>query len=142
MKQIYVVYWSGSGNTEAMANAVGKGITDAGAEARVVSVSDVTADMLKDEAVFAMGCPAMGSEVLEESEMEPFVAEVEGFASGKKLGLFGSYGWGDGEWMRDWESRMTGAGATLVSEAVIANEAPDDDALAQCEALGKALAEA
>ena len=85
----------------------------------------------------------MGAEVLEESEMEPFVADVEGFASGKKIGLFGSYGWGDGQWMRDWEARMSGAGATIVGgEAVICQEAPDADAIEQCKALGKALANA
>ena len=89
-----------------------------------------------------MGCPAMGAEVLEESEMEPFVEEAESFVSGKKLALFGSYGWGDGQWMRDWVDRMTGAGATVIGgEGVIAQEAPDDEAIAGCKALGKALAE-
>ena len=100
-------------------------------------------DELKGEGVFALGCPAMGAEVLEESEMEPFVADVEGFASGKKIGLFGSYGWGDGQWMRDWEARMSGAGAPIVGgEGVICQEAPDADAIEQCKALGKALANA
>lgn len=108
-----------------------------------VFVSDMNIDELKGEGVFALGCPAMGAEVLEESEMEPFVADVEGFASGKKIGLFGSYGWGDGQWMRDWEARMSGAGATIVGgEGVICQEAPDADAIEQCKALGKALANA
>ena len=92
---------------------------------------------------FAMGCPAMGAEVLEEGEMEPFVCDVEGFAAGKTIALFGSYGWGDGQWMRDWEARMSGAGATIVGgEGVICQEAPDADAIEQCKALGKALANA
>jgi flavodoxin, short chain len=83
----------------------------------------------------------MGAEVLEESEMEPFVAEVEAFAAGKKIGLFGSYGWGDGEWMRDWVDRMNGAGAIVVGgEGVICQEAPDDEAVSNCKALGKQLA--
>ena len=83
----------------------------------------------------------MGAEVLEEAEMEPFVADVEGICSGKTIGLFGSYGWGDGQWVRDWEERMSGAGATISGgEGVICQEAPDADALAACEALGKALA--
>lgn len=141
MDKIYVVYWSQSGNTEAMAEAVGKGINDAGKEAAVVFVGDVSMDELKSAKCFALGCPAMGAEVLEEAEMEPFVSEVEGFASGKTIGLFGSYGWGDGQWMRDWTERMSGCGAAVLNgEGVICQEAPDDDALSECEALGKQLA--
>lgn len=123
-----------------MANAVGEGIKAAGGEADVVPVSAVSVDELKAASSFALGCPAMGAEVLEESEMEPFVEEVEGFAAGKKIALFGSYGWGDGQWMRDWEERMNAAGATVVNgEGVIAHEAPDDEALEACRSLGKAL---
>ncbi|MBP3240721.1 MAG: flavodoxin [Oribacterium sp.] len=141
MNKIYVIYWTQSGNTQEMAEAVGKGVEAAGSEAQVVSVSDVSAEALKDAAAFALGCPAMGAEELEESEMEPFVAEVEKFASGKTIGLFGSYGWGDGEWMRNWTERMQKAGATVVDgEGVIANESPDDAAKAACEELGKKLA--
>ena len=98
-------------------------------------------DRLREAQAFALGCPAMGAEVLEEGEMEPFVMEVEGFAQGKRIGLFGSYGWGDGQWMRDWEDRMKAAGSTVVGgEGVICQETPDDDALANCKALGKELA--
>ena len=141
MDKIYVVYWSQSGNTQAMAEAVGKGITDAGKEAEVVYVSDASIDELKAAKGFALGCPAMGAEVLEEGEMEPFVSEVEGFAAGKTIALFGSYGWGDGQWMRDWTDRMNGCGATVLNgEGLICNETPDDAAIAECEALGKALA--
>ena len=141
MDKIYVVYWSQSGNTQAMAEAVGKGITDAGKEAEVVYVSDASIDELKAAKCFALGCPAMGAEVLEEGEMEPFVSEVEGFAAGKTIALFGSYGWGDGQWMRDWTDRMNGCGATVLNgEGLICNETPDNAALAECEALGKALA--
>lgn len=98
MKEIMVAYWSGTGNTAAMATILGKGIQDGGATAKVVSVEDIKADDLKDYPVFALGCPSMGNETLEETVMEDFVTEVESFASGKKIGLFGSYGWGDGEW--------------------------------------------
>lgn len=141
MDKVYVVYWTQSGNTQEMAEAVGKGVEAAGKSAQVVSVSDVTADVLKDKAVFALGCPAMGAEELEESEMEPFVASVEEFAQGKNIGLFGSYGWGDGEWMRTWVERMQKAGATVVGdEGVIANETPDETAKAACEELGRKLA--
>lgn len=141
MEKIYVVFWSQSGNTESMANAVGEGITEAGKEAVVVNVSDISADELAQVNVFAMGCPAMGAEVLEESEMEPFVEELESKVSGKTIGLFGSYGWGDGEWMRDWTDRMTNQGATVVDgEGVICQDAPDDDVTEKCKELGKKLA--
>lgn len=140
MGKISVVYWSQSGNTLAMAEAIGKGITDGGVQAEVVNVSSCQVSDLDTEEVFALGCPAMGAEVLEESEMEPFVAELEGNVKGKKIALFGSYGWGDGQWMRDWEERMNAAGAVVVNgEGVIAHEAPDDDALEACRSLGKAL---
>lgn len=143
METIYVVYWSQSGNTQAMAEAVGKGIKDAGKEASVVFVSEASLDELKKAKVFALGCPSMGAEVLEESEMEPFVCDLEGFVGGKKIALFGSYGWGDGQWMRDWVDRMTSAGATIIGgEGLICHETPDDAGIADCENLGKQIAEA
>lgn len=141
MDKIYVVYWSQTGNTQAMAEAIGKGITDAGKEAVVVFVSEAPLDDLKNAKAFALGCPAMGAEVLEESEFEPFVCDVEGFAAGKTIALFGSYGWGDGQWMRDWEARMNASGANVLNaEGLMCHEAPDASALADCEALGKQLA--
>lgn len=141
MDKIYVVYWSQSGNTLAMADAVGRGIEAAGKEAKVVDVSDASLDDLKNATAFAMGCPAMGAEVLEETQMEPFVADVENFAAGKTIALFGSYGWGDGQWMRDWEERMSSAGATVLGgEGLICQDAPDADTLSACEELGRLLA--
>lgn len=141
MNKVMVVFWSQTGNTEVMANAIGRGITAAGKEAEVVPVSAVSMDNLKQAEVFALGCPAMGAEVLEEGEMEPFVMEVEGFAAGKKIALFGSYGWGDGQWMRDWEERMNHAGAAIVNgEGLILQEMPDEAGEAECEALGRQLA--
>ena len=141
MSKISVVYWSQSGNTAAMAEAVAKGITDAGKEAEIVFVSSASIDELKNETAFALGCPAMGAEVLEESEMEPFVTELEASVSGKTIGLFGSYGWGDGEWMRNWVEQMEGAGATVVGgEDTICQEAPDEDAQDELKAMGKQLA--
>ena len=140
MDKIYVVFWTQGGNTQAMAEAIGEGIREAGKEAEVVFVTGANLDELKAAPKFALGCPAMGAEVLEESEMEPFVCDVEGFASGKKIALFGSYGWGDGQWMRDWEERMTAAGATVLNgEGLICQETPDDDAIKQCEELGEQL---
>ena len=130
-----VIYWSGTGNTEAMANAVAEG---AGAD--LFTVSDLSGSIADFDAV-AFGCPAMGAEVLEEDEFEPFFASIEGDLSGKKVLLFGSYGWGDGEWMRNWADRTKAAGATLVGdEGYIANEAPTDDDVAKLKALGAELA--
>ena len=141
MEPIYVVYWTQTGNTLAMAEAIGKGIADAGKEAKVVYVGEAAIEELKKANACALGCPAMGAEVLEELEMEPFVEEVEGFAGGKTIGLFGSYGWGDGEWMRDWESRMSGCGATLLTgEGLMCHEMPDEAGLAECEEFGRQLA--
>ena len=138
---IKVVYWTGSGNTEEMANAVAEGITEAGQEAQVIDFDSISVDEVKNDAVIAFGCPAMGDEVLEEGSVDPFIEEYEAYATGKSVGLFGSYGWGDGQWMRDWVERMEGAGATVVGdEGVIANEAPDDEAIEACRELGKALA--
>ena len=130
-----VIYWSGTGNTEAMANAVAEG---AGAD--LFTVSDFSGSVADFDAI-AFGCPAMGAEVLEEDEFEPFFTSVEGNLSGKKVLLFGSYGWGDGEWMRNWEERTKTAGAVLVGdEGYIVNEAPSDDDLAKLKALGAELA--
>ena len=141
MDKIYVVYWSQTGNTLAMAEAVGQGITEAGKEAAVLEVTSASADDLKSAKAFALGCPAMGAEVLEEMEMEPFVETVETFANRKTIALFGSYGWGDGQWMRDWVDRMNAAGATVLNgEGLMCHEVPDEDGLNECVALGKQLA--
>lgn len=141
MSKVAVVYWSSTGNTEAMANAVAEGAKAAGAEVISFESADFSADKVDEFDAIAFGCPAMGDEVLEESEMEPFVESVEGFVSGKAVALFGSYDWGDGQWMRDWTERMTGAGATVVGgEGLICNLEPDDEGIAACEELGKKLA--
>lgn len=138
---VSVVYWSGTGNTQAMAEAVAEGIRTAGQEAALMEVSAADPASLASENAFALGCPSMGAEQLEETEMEPFVEALEPLVSGKTILLFGSYGWGDGEWMRDWAERMKNAGAVLVrEEGIIANEAPDDDALEECRSAGRELA--
>ena len=138
---VSVVYWSGTGNTQAMAEAVAEGIRDGGADAVLMEVGNADAAALAEEKAFALGCPSMGAEQLEESEMEPFVEALEPLVSGKTILLFGSYGWGDGEWMRDWADRMKNAGAVLIrDEGITANDAPDDEALEECRAAGKELA--
>ncbi len=135
MSKVAVVFWSQTGNTEAMANAVAEA---AGAE--LITAAEFSADKANEFDAIAFGCPAMGAEVLEEDEFQPMWDAVKANLSGKKIALFGSYGWGDGEWMRNWEEDAKAAGANLVTDSVTANEAPDDDALAACKALGEALA--
>ena len=140
MKKIAVVFWSGTGNTEEMADAVMNGAKAAGAEASKIGASDFSVSDVDSYDAFAFGCPAMGSEQLEDGEFEPMFESVKGTLAGKPVALFGSYGWGDGEWMRTWEEDCKAAGIVLACESVIANEAPDDDAVKACEALGAALA--
>lgn len=142
MAKYAVVFWSGTGNTEAMADAVADGIKKAGADIDVIQAGDFSADQVSDFDGIAFGCPSMGMEQLEESEFEPMFDDVKASLGGKKIVLFGSYGWGDGEWMRNWEEDCDAAGAKRVTASVICNDAPDDDGLAACEALGKALVEA
>ena len=142
MSKINIVYWSSTGNTKAMAEKLGEGVKAGGKEAQVTEVYQVKAASLKDEAVYALGCPSMGAEVLEEDTMEPFVAELEQYVSGKKIALFGSYGWGNCEWMRDWEERLKNAGADIVGgEGITCLNDPDDDTLNALFELGKKLAE-
>ena len=140
MSKVAVVFWSATGNTGAMAKAVGEAAASKGAEVDYLGPGEFSSAKLGDYDAVAFGCPAMGAEVLEETEFEPMFTELEGSLSGKKIGLFGSYGWGDGQWMRDWQDRATAAGANLVSDGVMANNAPDDEALENCADLGRALA--
>jgi flavodoxin short chain len=140
MSKTAVIYWSGTGNTEKMANAVLEGLQAAGADAALFSVDKITPAEAAGYDKLALGCPSMGDEVLEEDEFEPFFTELEKSISGKSVALFGSYGWGDGEWMRNWNERCEGKGAKPVTEGLIANETPDDTALAACKDLGVKLA--
>ncbi len=140
MSKVAVVFWSATGNTEAMANAVAEGAKDKGAEVTVLGAGEFSAAKVSEFDAIAFGCPAMGAEVLEETEFEPMFASVETSLGGKKIGIFGSYGWGDGQWMRDWKDRCDSAGAALVNDGVMANNAPDDAAIAECKELGAALA--
>ena len=134
-----VVYWSGTGNTEAMAQAVAEGMTAAGAEAVLLTPDQVQPGDLNAYGAIAFGCPAMGSEVLEEMEFQPMFDACKHSLGGKRAALFGSYGWGDGEWMRTWEETCQSKGANLVCDSVICQETPDEDALDACRKLGEAL---
>ena len=141
MSKVAVVYWSGTGNTEAMAAFVAEGAKGkGGADVALLTSSEFDASMMDNYDAVAFGCPSMGSEQLEESEFEPVFTSCEAKLGGKKIALFGSYGWGDGEWMRNWEETCQSDGAVLVCESVICNNAPDDEAAEDSKALGAALA--
>ena len=139
MSKIAVVYWSSTGNTESLAAKVAEGARAAGAEVTCCTAVEFSADMMDNFDAIAFGCPSMGSEQLEESEFEPMFSSCEPKLNGKKIALFGSYGWGDGEWMRNWEESCIANGAVLACDSVICNEAPDADAETACVNLGKAL---
>jgi flavodoxin short chain len=140
MSKVAVVFWSATGNTEAMADAVKAGAQEAGATVSVFTASEFSADKTAVFDAIAFGCPAMGDEVLEEDEFQPMFDTVLPTLTGKKVALFGSYGWGDGQWMRDWENTCKTAGVNLACDCVLANESPDDEAIKACKALGSALA--
>ena len=142
MSKTAIIYWSGTGNTEAMALAVAEGAKSVNPDAVCFTVSEISAQDAAEYDTLILGCPAMGAEVLEEDEFEPFFADLESNLGGKNVALFGSYGWGDGEWIRTWAEDAEAAGARLVVEPVMANGAPDGDAETACAALGTALANA
>lgn len=139
MSKVAVVYFSMTGNTRAMADAVADGVRNAGGTADEMECNEFSASMVNDYDAIAFGCPAMGAEQLEESSFEPMFTEVEGSLSNKKVALFGSYGWGSGEWMQIWSDRVEADGAKLVGEPVIANYTPDADAIVSCNDLGAKL---
>ena len=141
MAKVKIIYWSGTGNTAAMAAAIAEGAKEAGAEAELITAETAGAADVQDAKAIALGCPSMGAEQLEETIMEPLMEELDGAISGKTVVLFGSYGWGSGDWMRDWEDRVSSDGAFVWNgEGIIANNAPDDDALDACKSAGRDLA--
>ena len=136
-----IIFWSQSGNTEGIAKLILKGIEEGGKKAELLEVSSATLEDIKNEDIVILGCPASESEELDESAMEPFVNSLEGNIQGKKVALFGSYGWGDGEWMRNWEERMEAYGANLISEGLIINERPEsEEDKEKCINFGKLIA--
>ena len=140
MEEVMVIYWSGGGNTKMMAEAICKGIEETGKKYILKEVGSATVEDVNNYSHIALGCPSMGAEVLEEAEMEPFVESIQDLVKGKKMLLFGSYGWGDGEWMRDWEERMSSRGADLIADGFIVNETPDQSGIDECFEFGKQLA--
>jgi flavodoxin short chain len=136
--KISIIYWSGTGNTEAMAGLIKEGAEGKGADVTLKPVANAHAADLECD-VLVLGCPSMGAEVLEEDEFEPFIESIEGKVAGKTVALFGSYGWGDGEWMRNWDARMKAAGAGLAAESLIVNEAPEGEDADRCKAFGASI---
>ena len=139
MSKVAVVYWTGSGNTEAMAAAVAEGAETKGATVEQILAADFSLSAAEEYNACAFGCPAMGAEELEDSEFQPMGDEVKGSLGDKKVVLFGSYGWGSGEWMGAWKEDAEEAGVNVIDSLII-NEQPDDDGIAACHALGAQLA--
>lgn len=142
MKELVVIYWSGTGNTESMAQALAEGAKIDDVNVRLMTVGEAKVEDVEKADAVALGCPSMGAEQLEETEMEPFVDSISVVVKGKNLALFGSYGWGNGEWMEEWEERMIGYGASIVDDCLIINNTPDDEGLEKCKELGETLAKA
>jgi len=140
MKKISIVYWSGTGNTESMAQAISKGASE-NSEVKLVKVEDATKEDILNADAVAIGCPSMGAEELDSDYMEPFIASFENIDLNQKpMILFGSYDWGDGQWMREWDERMKNYGANILQEGLIAHLSPEDEDLNKCEEIGKKLA--
>ena len=139
MSNVAIVYWSGTGNTELMAQKILEGANDSASSVEIFTASEFHAEKLTGFDIVAFGCPSMGSEVLEETEFEPMFESCKSRLGGKKIALFGSYGWGDGEWMRNWEKDVDEAGAVLLCESLMINETPDSDGEQTCYEFGKAL---
>lgn len=136
-----IVYYSASGNTEKMASLIAEGIVNGGKTAELINVSNANSTIFDSEEIVILGCPAMGDEVLEEGEFEPFIEDISSKISGKKVALFGSYGWGDGQWMRDWQERMESLGCTLIDDGLIIQYEPEDNS-SECIDFGMAIAKA
>jgi len=140
MGKIAIIYWSGTGNTKIMAEAILDGASSAGADVSIFEVTEITAENAKTYDKLMLGCPSMGAEVLEEVDFEPFYESLKKFVSGKKVALFGSYGWGDGEWMRNWQEDASSAGASVYQDGLMVNETPSSKAIEDCKEYGKGFA--
>lgn len=142
MSQIAIIYWSGTGNTEAMAKAILEGVQSAGGSADIFEVASFSTSNLNQYDKLILGCPSMGDEVLEESEFQPFFDDIQSQLGGKKIALFGSYGWGDGQWMRTWQSEVEETGGQLITDGLIINESPDSEGIQLCQSLGEKVVNA
>lgn len=142
MKQISIIYWTGSGNTEQMANLISEGIKEKGNTVKLITVGDARLEDVTEADIVLLGSPAMGAEVIEEAEMEPFVESIKSEVEGKVLGLFGSYDWGDGEWMENWADRMASYGAKVFERGCIAHLYPEGEDEEKCRDYGRRIVEA
>ncbi|WP_296113279.1 flavodoxin [uncultured Anaerococcus sp.] len=142
MKKVAIIYWSGTGNTLAMAYEIADELKNNSIDVNILTASEFTKDDIDSYDGFAFGCPAMGSEELEESEFEPMFESVENSLSDKAVLIFGSYEWADGEWMRSWQERCENDGINLVRDGLIAYDYPDDEALEECRKAALDLAKA
>lgn len=138
--KINIIYYSSTGNTEEMANLIAKGAKEEGAEVNLMTFGEASVDDVKNCDIVLLGGPAMGAENLEESEVEPFVESIEGEVSGKKMVLFGSFGWGGGAYMTEWENRMEENGAELLEKEVVVQESPEGEDAEKLIELGKKIA--
>ncbi|MBU5428032.1 flavodoxin [Tissierella pigra] len=139
MKKVSIIYWSGTGNTEEMANLISNGAKENGSEVKSIPVGSAKVEDVVDADVLLLGSPSMGSEVIEESEMEPFVESIKDNVKDKVVGLFGSYDWGDGEWMRNWVERMNSYGAKVFEEGCIVNLSPEGEEADKCVDYGRRI---
>ena len=142
MEKVAIVYWSGTGNTEAMANLISEGSKSVGIEVSLYQASDFTEEIAKTYNRIAFGCPSMGVEVLEEVEFQPMFDAVKNHLKDKNIALFGSYGWGDGEWMRTWLDECSRLNCHIIGEQVIISGEPDAKCASDCKTLGIQLANA
>lgn len=139
MKRVYIVFWSGTGNTEKMAQLINQGVIENAGSAKLTNVSEASIEDIKDADVLALGSPSMGNETIEETEMEPFIDSIKKYVKDKQVALFGSYGWGDGEWMRSWEDVMSSYGANIIKNSLIVNGYPEGEEEVRCIEFGKSI---
>lgn len=141
MKEVAIVYYSGTGNTAEMAQMLVSFFSDKAQVTVFDDASIFTPDIAQKYNYIAFGCPAMGNEVLEEDVFEPMFSSLLPILENKNIILFGSYGWGNGEWMRNWEDEVREVNAILKNDGVICQEAPTEETKILLEEAGKALLE-
>ena len=139
MKKIAVLYWSGTGNTEIMAKKIAEGALNNKTIVELMNIENASNKDIINSDLIAIGCPAMGAEELEDSEMIPFIESIKDYVSNKKIALFGSYGWGDGTWINDWKIEMEGYGAIVVLDSLMINETPNEKDIVKCRLFGENL---
>lgn len=141
MKKAIIVYWSGTGNTEVLAENIKEGLEKSNYEVLMKEVYDVREELVLSYDKILLGCPSMGIEELEEEEFEPFFKDIEESLNGKKIALFGSYGWGDGEWMETWEQRVIEHGGILFEKGFIVESTPSSEEEEEAKEFGGRFAD-